>query len=394
MFSKIKTLNIGQYKGFKDFKLDFNENLIVLVGENGTGKTTLLEIIYNLLSGNNEFFEDDPNLMNITLELKDGIKIRADREEKDVNLYINDKLVNEDNEFFTEQRAIYFPSEVAFKSYEMTGPNKMELSNTDVILNADKMSKELKQFLINQKYQDLNDIANGKSDEAIRIEKYKKLYNDFLTDKKFIGIDNESFEPIFELNDTGEVISIDKLSSGEKQIFFKGGSLLQYGEEKEIVVLLDEPETSMHPEWQQKILKFYRDIVPKAQFIFATHSPHILSCCKKEEICVIEKVQNNLCLKEDFENPYGQKDEDILFNIFNLESVRNLDIQKELDEYKKLFCKKELLSEEEKETMKILREKLQKSGGLTKSDISLLEFESNTSRFKEKFEELRAKTQK
>lgn len=384
MCHKVKCLYIEKYRGFKDFRIDLNEELTVLVGANGTGKTTILEVIYNLLSGNIQYFLDDSNFKSVTIELENSNRIRIAHNE----IYINDEKVDSNNEFFTKQKVIYFPSEVAFKNYEITGPSKLDTIDKDITLNADKMSKDLKQFLVNQKYQDLSDIADGNTENANRINRFKQIYNEFLSEKKFVGIDNDLFEPIFELDDTKERITIEKLSSGEKQIFYKGGSLIQYGENKKIIVLIDEPEISMHPEWQQKILKFYRNINPNAQFVFATHSPHIVSCCKKEEIRVIEKKENTLYVNNDIVNTYGLTNEEILFNIFDLNSVRNLDVQKDLDEYKDLFIREAFLTQEEKERMKELKKKLKETDGLSKSDIAILEFESNTRMFEEKLKEL------
>ena len=50
MFSKVKKLSIEQFKGFKNFDIEINDNTTVLVGANGTGKTTILEIIYSFYS--------------------------------------------------------------------------------------------------------------------------------------------------------------------------------------------------------------------------------------------------------------------------------------------------------------------------------------------------------
>ena len=84
----------------------------------------------------------------------------------------------------------------------------------------------------------------------------------------------------------------------------------------------------MHPEWQQVILKFYTSINPNCQFIFSTHSSQIVSCCKKEEIRLIEKVDGKLQIKNDIIETYGLNDEELLFNIFNLKSVRNREVKK------------------------------------------------------------------
>lgn len=343
----VKSLYIEQYKGFKNFKIELNDKLTVLVGANGTGKTSILEVIFNILVGKDEQFKIVNNFKSAELEIMNGKKIKFILENNEVKKYIDNIQVDNDNEFFKKQKVLYFPSEVSFKNYEMTGPNKLEIASRDVILNADKMSKDLKQFLINQKYQDLNDIAEGNIESANRIERFKKIYNNFLSDKKFIGVDNDTFEPLFELNDTKEKIPIDNLSSGEKQIFFKGGSLLQYGENKKITVLIDEPEISLYPEWQQKILKFYTSINPNAQFIFATHSPHIVACCNKEELRVLGKNENGIFINDNIKETYGLTNEEILFDIFDLDSVRNLDVQKDLNDYRNLFYKRKFLKKEE-----------------------------------------------
>ena len=381
----IKSLYIDEFKAFHKFKLEVNEKLTVLVGENGTGKTTILEIIYNMLTGNKNYFYENDNFSYIELvySIDDVDNILSfKKEENNVNIYINNNIVSLDNDLFKNQKVIYFPTEVNFLDYHSEGPNRMDEVNNDITLTSEKMSKDFKQFLVNQRMLDLEDISNKK--EATRIEKYKKIFNEFLTDKEFLEIDLKTFEPVFKLKDTGEIIPINKLSSGEKQIFFKGGSLLQYGENKELIVLIDEPEISMHPEWQQVILKFYTSINPNCQFIFSTHSSQIVSCCKKEEIRLIEKVDGKLQIKSDIIETYGLNDEELLFNIFNLKSVRNREVNSKIEEYKSLYCKFNL-NDEEKEKLKRLKEEL-KSMNISESDLEGIDSSLNTEKLKMIFE--------
>lgn len=390
--SVLKSLYIEKYKGFKDFVMKFDDKLTVLVGENGTGKTTILEIIYNILSKNSEFFKKDDEFTSMSLEIyiNDKLKkIEVKNNNGDITfeLYGNESS-EEKNTILEVQNVLYFKAEVNFINYELNGPNKLEIENTNIMFDAERMSRGLKQFLINQKYQDLNDIANGNMKNANRIDNFKKIYNEFIGDKEFVGIDNDNFEPLFRLKSTGEEITIDELSSGEKQIFFKGGTLLQYAKDKQIVVLIDEPEISMHPEWQQKILNFYRNINSNIQFVFATHSPHIVSCCKREEIRLIEKIDNHLRIKENIEKTYGATNEELLFSIFNLKSVRNIDVQNEIDEYRELYIKRDSLSTEKLEKMSSIKENLLKNGKMSKSDMYMLNFQSDTERYKKILENL------
>lgn len=93
---------------------------------------------------------------------------------------------------------------------------------------------------------------------------------------------DESGEKTIKFTKVGKSIPIDKLSTGEKQIVFRGIFLLRNsGVLEDAAVMIDEPELSMHPKWQAKILEFYKGLftnggAQKAQLFFATHSDHVL----------------------------------------------------------------------------------------------------------------------
>ncbi|MDR0894966.1 MAG: AAA family ATPase [Prevotellaceae bacterium] len=71
-----------------------------------------------------------------------------------------------------------------------------------------------------------------------------------------------------------DVITLDKLSSGEKQLLIMMLTMLMLHNES-CVVFMDEPEVSLHIEWQQKLIGMMRELNPHAQLILATHSPAI-----------------------------------------------------------------------------------------------------------------------
>ena len=69
-------------------------------------------------------------------------------------------------------------------------------------------------------------------------------------------------------------IPITSLSSGEKQLFILlSEALLQQASSH--LFIADEPELSLHIEWQQMILQTLSELNPNAQIIVATHSPEI-----------------------------------------------------------------------------------------------------------------------
>jgi ABC-type lipoprotein export system ATPase subunit len=86
----------------------------------------------------------------------------------------------------------------------------------------------------------------------------------------------------FKFNKDGEFqafkdnkrIETEQLSSGEKQLLILlTETSLQMG--SPFVFLADEPEISLHIEWQEKIISSIRTLNKKAQVIVATHSPEI-----------------------------------------------------------------------------------------------------------------------
>ena len=73
---------------------------------------------------------------------------------------------------------------------------------------------------------------------------------------------------------SGEEVSLFKLSSGEKQLLILLiEALLQ--RESNCIFLADEPEISLHIEWQREIISSVLSLNPNAQIIVATHSPEI-----------------------------------------------------------------------------------------------------------------------
>ena len=129
----------------------------------------------------------------------------------------------------------------------------------------------------------------------------------------------------------------------------------------------------MHPEWQQKILNFYKNINTDNQYIFATHSAHIVACCNKEKIRLLVKEKDYIILKYVSDETYGASNEELLYNIFDLNSVRNLEVQKDIDEYKELFYRKDSINEDESKRLEELKQKLVNNKALANNYVTLLE---------------------
>ena len=104
--------------------------------------------------------------------------------------------------------------------------------------------------------------------------------------------------------------------------------------------MIDEPELSLHPKWQQKIVDVYRKIGRNNQIILATHSPHILGSVEKENIILLEKNENGIVkvkTGDEFGNSYGQTAGRILEDIMGLETDRNPNVNNLLNLVKEMI---------------------------------------------------------
>lgn len=115
------------------------------------------------------------------------------------------------------------------------------------------------------------------------IDKINKIFQHISLNTILIEIDTKEIK--FK-SSNGQIITIDGLSSGEKQLFYRF-VYLQTLEIQNSIIMVDEPETSLHPTWQQQLAKLYRSIGTNNQVILATHSPHILASVKPENIFML-----------------------------------------------------------------------------------------------------------
>lgn len=136
-------------------------------------------------------------------------------------------------------------------------------------------------------------LTSGNNDDqrlAAELTKPKKQFQD-LVDELFAPtaktIARDSNEILF--HQYGETIPPYLLSSGEKQMLvILLTALVQ--ENRPGVILMDEPEISLHIEWQQRLITLIRTLNPNAQIILCTHSPAIIMDGWMDAVTEIEDI--------------------------------------------------------------------------------------------------------
>jgi predicted ATPase len=124
-------------------------------------------------------------------------------------------------------------------------------------------------------------LEKNKTDLFTPINKYLNLLNEYNFEKDFKL--NSSKNLGLQISKDGQVIPTIQLSSGEKQlIILLTESLLQ--KNKQTIFIADEPELSLHIEWQRRVIPSIKELNPNAQVIIATHSPEIVGKWKSNAI--------------------------------------------------------------------------------------------------------------
>ena len=119
-------------------------------------------------------------------------------------------------------------------------------------------------------------LTSGHPEEATHISLPKTKFLDLIDDlygETGKTIIRKSNEILFEQD--GDTLYPYQLSSGEKQLLVILLTVLVQDNQSG-VLFMDEPEVSLHVEWQQRLIGLIRELNPNVQIILTTHSPAMI----------------------------------------------------------------------------------------------------------------------
>lgn len=334
----IKTIKWNNNDVLGNLQLNFTKpdgtayNTIVIAGENGAGKTTVLETISAFLNlGTIEPFEE------ITYDI-DGIAYSVYPADKNANLGFHKRKnlsdgtethisSNRNNNFDTigadnldirHYGCAYTKARSGFSTQPIKSSTTQQLDDSKYEDDKADDFTRIKQLLIDIKFQDNSAwdkmCSSGSPMTYVQFQatsktnRFQSAFNAFFDSLTYDGVDMESKEEIkVVFSKNNRPIPIDKLSTGEKQIVFRGAYLLKNSNNLNGgMILIDEPELSMHPKWQEKIFDYYRGLfqnggIQSAQMIFATHSEYVIRAALKdpENVLVVILTDDNGTIRGD-----------------------------------------------------------------------------------------------
>ena len=399
---KIEKVHIKNVKGIKDLELSFKKDnkildVIVLAGVNGSGKTTILEAIKDFFYNENVNY-DEPEKSNVNLDIfleefekkniEEAEKSSIDNYEHKLRDFFNalqsySYYRKNNNDYYQGQiskrfdnppKIIYVPAENKFENVETKSTTLLRKYQFINIINSNVI-RDLPSYIATRR----NYLATIEEDLTMKevtnkvVNEINGIFDILELDVKLKGFSkDEKTLPIFE-NSASEEFDINDLSSGEKQLFLRTLSIKML-EPNNSIILIDEPELSLHPKWQQRIIEVYKKIGENNQIIVATHSPHILGSVSNENIFILYRnVNGKIEAKtgDELDSSYGQPVERVLKDIMGLKSVRTPKIDKDIQELRKLVDKDKYNTDDFKEKYNNLLEIL----GSTDEDLFLIDMD-------------------
>ncbi len=183
---------------------------------------------------------------------------------------------------------------------------------------------------------------SGKEAYKILSDKIESIFKGLDFGIRFSGLDED--ENIYFKNAEGKEIAIESLSTGEKELLEKVFYLF-VADIRDSVILVDEPEISLHPSWQNRIVKIYKNFANQNnnQIIIATHSPHIVASTPNESLRILVKEEN--IIKVVSADAYGMQVNKALTDIMGVEELRDIEVQRLYDKVKQMILNNEYQSD-------------------------------------------------
>lgn len=344
---KVKKIKFNNHKIFNDLEIDFKNkdeeilDTVIIIGVNGVGKTTLLKEIFKTLSFKKSALKELSSSENFIEITCDSTTIELMGNHKEIIIIKNMWEDKEDVESNKETKLVYMPAEINFEKVNKVD-NTFNFTPAFQSVIDQNMTQNIPSFIatkINKEIFRNRDKTIGEVIDKV-CNQINSVFSIMDLDIKLVGLseDNDT-RPIFR-NSLGKEFDITGLSSGEKQLFLRALSL-KFLDVNNSVILIDEPEISLHPQWQKKIIDMYINIGVNNQIIIATHSPHVIGSVTSDKLRVMTKDNNEIIVVDNanLTETYGKSIGDILSTTMELDSLRNEDITNKLNKAYELLNK-------------------------------------------------------
>ncbi len=254
----IKRIEIDAlWSGMKHIVWDLNPRVNILSGVNGVGKSTILNKVVKGLSQGGEFPSHMLKGVRLDVVPDDARWIRYD-------------MIRSLDSSLTQ---VFADEEAALRQV------------LPVIRGGGGSLLDFQLYHLQRKYLDyqvnignrmIAELQAGNAETAQQLSQKKTRFQDMLDDlfqetgKRIVRTENE-----IRFTQIGEMLTPYQLSSGEKQMLVILLTVL-VEDDQHYVLFMDEPEVSLHIEWQKRLIDLILELNPHVQIILTTHSPAVV----------------------------------------------------------------------------------------------------------------------
>lgn len=364
---KIRHLTIENFRTIEWLDFDCSENVNAFIGDNGAGKSTVLEAIALLYSWLNAKFsssksrgriirKDDVHIgseycfLSIEAEHKGKIarwsllrgEAPADSREKQTDLKQLESFVMHIREYNEDERYMFSIFGVNRNIASVTLDKKAygKKKEKPAAIRYSFANTSWKPFF-NWYYERENEENRMKArfnmqyhDESL--DTIRECLKEVFPNYKNLRIEDRPTR--FVITKDEKDINFERLSDGEKcyitlvldiarrlSLLNDGMASILDGEQ---VILIDEVDLHLHPAWQLLVISNLEQKFPHCQFFVTSHSPLVLSGLVEQDKLVVLRDGGKLELSD---IPYGDNGDYILKRFFGLNEVRNPKVQREID---------------------------------------------------------------
>ena len=236
------------WSGKRHVVWNLDRRVNVLSGINGVGKSTILNKVVKSVEVNGDILNHLLKGVHIKTNPADATHLRFD----------------------------------VIRSFDRPVVNGDVISRMDIRLATEldwqlyKLQRKYLDYQVNMGNRIIESLQQGNPQEAQQLSEPKKRFQDLIDDlfkdtgKEIVRTENE-----IRFSQIGETLVPYQLSSGEKQMLVILLTVL-VEDQQPYVLFMDEPEVSLHVDWQERLIDIILQMNPNVQIILTTHSPAVI----------------------------------------------------------------------------------------------------------------------
>ncbi|MBE5230317.1 MAG: AAA family ATPase [Microcystis aeruginosa PMC 728.11] len=415
---RIKFIKLINYRGAVSLNIDFHRQLNVFIGVNGAGKSTILDSLSIMLSwlvnrlkntnasgrkiseteiNNGQgtaiiettgVTEDSQEITWKIVKTRTGYSHAGERSNfsqlndytKKIQLQITEHQGQINLPLF-----VYYSVNRAVLDIPLKIKTKHQFDSLIAYENALTSGSDFRTFFEwfreredleneNRKYQYDLIKPEGFCFPDPQLEAVRETIERFLPDFTNLSVRRNPLR--MEVTKKNEIVTVNQLSDGEKCLIAMLGDLARrmaianpqnpYPLTGNGVIIIDEIDLHLHPQWQRFVVPKLLEIFPNCQFFISTHSPNIITHVQPESLHFMEQTEMGIKFHP-VQESYGKNVDRILEDLIGLETTRPKEIAEALKYIYEQISQNQL--EAAKNKINVLRAKIQNDPELIKAEV-------------------------